>query len=347
MARPLPLVPFAFALALATLVPARPALALIETRWTEPMQQWQPIPVARDIGDPRLDLLNLQTDPGPHPRFHYEWVRSEDGVVRASTAEVLDTTPTTLGALSLFSPPRLPDLFVWMDGIRGTELVCYTAPGPGGPGPGYTNRAPAWRITVSPAGGAMPPLYFVNVEGGGDIDIVIHFPQDALKIYDKNGSLLQSIDLSQATGGDRFTTYDVSFADLDGDGRDEILVTHPDNGPSGVSVSVLGTNEPVSVAPPTTGIGPALALAPLSPNPMRARSLVSWTLPQAGHASVRVFDAAGRGVRTLMEGSAPAGTYSQAWDGRDDDGRRLSPGVYMVEVAAGGLRQSRKAVMLR
>jgi hypothetical protein len=338
----------ALALAAATsLAMAGPATATISARWTQPQPQWQPILVPREDGGSQQDLLNMRFSSGAHPSYHFEWIRPEDGVVRASTAPTSpDDVPLFLGTLSLHSPPGLPDLFTWVPGSVSDQLLCYAAPGPGGPGPGFLGRPYTWRILVPTSGGGLPPLYFLNVEGGADLEVVIQAPRDVVSVYDQNGVLLQAINLPQAVGGDRFTDYQLSFADMEGDGRNEIIVTYPDNGPAGnVSVSVLGSSAPTNA--PAGGIPVAPSLAPLTPNPALGRSLVTWTLPQASQASVRVYDAAGRQVRTLLDGASPAGTYSQVWDGRDDDGRRLPAGVYMVEVAAGGFRQSRKSVMLR
>lgn len=346
MLRPTRLPALALAAA-ATLALAGPALAAIGTRWTQPMPLWQPILLPREEGGSQQDLLNPRVSIGAHPAYHFEWIRPEDGVVRASTAPTHpDDVPLFLGTLSLDSPPRLPEVFTWVTGSINDQLHCYAAPGPGGPGPGFLDRPSRWRILVPTSGGGLPPLYFLNVEGGADHEVVIQAPRDVVSVYDKNGVLLQAINLSQAVGGDRFTDYQLSFADMEGDGRNEIIVTYPDNGPAGgVAVSVLGSSAPTNA--PAGRVPVAPSLAPLAPNPAQGRSLVTWTLPQAAQASVRVYDAAGRQVRTLLDGASPAGTYSQAWDGRDDDGRRLPAGVYMVEVAAGGFRQSRKSVMLR
>jgi len=55
----------------------------------------------------------------------------------------------------------------------------------------------------------------------------------------------------------------------------------------------------------------------------------------AGGHGVRlaVWDVAGRRVRTLYAGSPGGSEIRAAWDGRDDAGRRLPPGVYYLRVA--------------
>ncbi len=67
-----------------------------------------------------------------------------------------------------------------------------------------------------------------------------------------------------------------------------------------------------------------------APNPFRSTTTVRFTLATAQRVRLRVYDVAGRVVRTLEQGEAPAGETTMAWDGRDDAGRRASDGLYLV-----------------
>ena len=48
---------------------------------------------------------------------------------------------------------------------------------------------------------------------------------------------------------------------------------------------------------------------------------------------VEVWDLAGRRVRLLYEGADGIGVYERGWDGRDDAGRLMPPGVYLGRVS--------------
>jgi hypothetical protein len=94
------------------------------------------------------------------------------------------------------------------------------------------------------------------------------------------------------------------------------------------------------------------ALLPLrgirvSPNPFGSRATVCWQLPHDGPADLRVFDAAGRVVRTLATGHARAGTHTSLWDGTDDLGKQVARGVYVVRLTAGNGTVSTKTVLTR
>jgi flagellar hook assembly protein FlgD len=68
---------------------------------------------------------------------------------------------------------------------------------------------------------------------------------------------------------------------------------------------------------------------------------------QPGSAVVRVFDLAGRAVRTLIDTHHDAGEYDTFWDGCNDEGERVAGGIYFVRLEAGGISESCKLVLLR
>jgi hypothetical protein len=87
-----------------------------------------------------------------------------------------------------------------------------------------------------------------------------------------------------------------------------------------------------------------LSLAPPWPNPSSGGVAISFTMPVAGHASVRLYDVHGRLVRELLNGTVPAGPHELLWDRRTTAGERTRSGVYFVEFQAGGERGTRKIV---
>jgi flagellar hook assembly protein FlgD len=63
---------------------------------------------------------------------------------------------------------------------------------------------------------------------------------------------------------------------------------------------------------------------------------------------VTVYDVAGKVVRRLLQSDLPGGRHAAIWDGRDDRGRKLAPGVYVYQLRVNGQSiQSRKALLLR
>jgi len=88
-------------------------------------------------------------------------------------------------------------------------------------------------------------------------------------------------------------------------------------------------------------------LHPNFPNPFRTSTLIRYELPRPDHVSVGVFDVDGRLVRQLVAGAfQPSGPQTAQWDGRDEQGRPMAPGVYFYRIEAGALSASRRMVLL-
>ncbi|MBT3343995.1 MAG: hypothetical protein HN712_19760 [Gemmatimonadetes bacterium] len=63
---------------------------------------------------------------------------------------------------------------------------------------------------------------------------------------------------------------------------------------------------------------------------------------------VRLYDAAGQRIRTLVQEPLQAGRYIARWDGLDDAGRPTATGVYFARLIVDGRqRLTRKMLMLR
>ncbi len=84
-----------------------------------------------------------------------------------------------------------------------------------------------------------------------------------------------------------------------------------------------------------------------TPNPFAGTTRVAFSRSAPGRVEARVFDVRGALVRTLAAGEMGAGLHVQPWDGCDDSGSRLSPGVYLLRVRIPALRSVQKLVILR
>lgn len=91
----------------------------------------------------------------------------------------------------------------------------------------------------------------------------------------------------------------------------------------------------------------AFALSSGHPNPMTQGTEISFQVPREGVVSVRIYDMAGRQVRTLQEGSLRPGFYTATWNGTDESGRPVGNGVYFVRMDAQGFNTTKKLVVLR
>jgi hypothetical protein len=60
-----------------------------------------------------------------------------------------------------------------------------------------------------------------------------------------------------------------------------------------------------------------------------------------------VHDVRGRLVWSRNETASEARSFESRWDRRDATGSRVQRGVYVVQLSAGGVQQSRKLVLAR
>ncbi len=83
------------------------------------------------------------------------------------------------------------------------------------------------------------------------------------------------------------------------------------------------------------------------PNPFNPVTTIRFGLKSRGTVELRIYDPAGRLVRTLLDKSLDAGHYTEEWDGRDNAGRAVASGVYFYKLVANSFRETKKMVLLR
>jgi len=110
-----------------------------------------------------------------------------------------------------------------------------------------------------------------------------------------------------------------------------------DSGGNLLAVSVGPAVVGVEEESPGSGLPAAVALGPARPNPARGSAVFRYELPRESRVTLSVFDASGRRVRAIVDGRRGAGAHVARWDGRDEDGRRVTSGVYFFRLAAGGV----------
>jgi hypothetical protein len=83
------------------------------------------------------------------------------------------------------------------------------------------------------------------------------------------------------------------------------------------------------------------------PNPFNAMTAVEFNMPKPQHASLDIYDIAGRRVRNLMSMRLPAGHHRILWDGRDDSGSRLGSGLYLARLRTNEIIRCCKMTLIK
>jgi len=91
-----------------------------------------------------------------------------------------------------------------------------------------------------------------------------------------------------------------------------------------------------------------LRLGQNMPNPFNPLTTIRYDLPRRQQVSLRLYDMAGRRVRTLVrERWHEAGPHAVNWAGRDSEGRSVAAGVYRYALEGEGFRESRSMLLLK
>jgi hypothetical protein len=104
----------------------------------------------------------------------------------------------------------------------------------------------------------------------------------------------------------------------------------------------------VGTAVPRSPVTPVMTqLAPGFPNPFRQTMTIAFSLQGRSAVELAVYSVDGRKVRTLARDVRDLGEYEIAWDGRDDYGSAMAPGVYFVQLVTEHGRFARRVTNLR
>ncbi len=68
------------------------------------------------------------------------------------------------------------------------------------------------------------------------------------------------------------------------------------------------------------------------PNPFNPTTVIRYALPERCRVELFIADVLGRHVRTLVSGINEAGLHTLEWDGVDENGRRVSSGMYIYSL---------------
>ncbi len=88
-------------------------------------------------------------------------------------------------------------------------------------------------------------------------------------------------------------------------------------------------------------------LAQNFPNPFNPETTIQFDLAGETTVSLRVYDMTGQVVRTLVSANRSAGTYTELWNGTNEQGVKVGSGVYFYELKAGAFSSKKKMTLLQ
>ena len=179
-----------------------------------------------------------------------------------------------------------------------------------------------------------------NVVSSGDIKLRSHpfvngplsFDSLKFKFLDTARTLILAAKTSASASG-----QNVSLGITDTNQVQAYYTTFPfsTNFPFGTSTGVSGNN--VNEL--------SYSLEQNYPNPFNPVTVIRYTVPKDGLVKVRVYDALGKEVALLVNGTKQRGSYSIEFDGNDFKG--ISSGIYYYKMEAGDFTDIKKMVLVK
>lgn len=90
-----------------------------------------------------------------------------------------------------------------------------------------------------------------------------------------------------------------------------------------------------------------LALEQNVPNPFNPMTEIAYSVPNAAHVTLTIYDVNGRVVKRLVDGVLGADNYLTTWDGTTDSGGTAASGVYFYRLMADDRELERRMILLK
>jgi hypothetical protein len=102
--------------------------------------------------------------------------------------------------------------------------------------------------------------------------------------------------------------------------------------------------------------GPVMAEAPLPkefnlaqnfPNPFNPETSIRFDVPKLTYMTLEVYNILGQKVRTLLQQQIEPGYHVMLWDGNNDQGMKVSSGIYYYRISSAEFSSTKKMALLK
>ncbi len=83
------------------------------------------------------------------------------------------------------------------------------------------------------------------------------------------------------------------------------------------------------------------------PNPFNPETNIAFSMKEAGAVTLEVYNVKGQLVRTLINDVKAAGNHTVVWNGKDNNGRSVSSGIYYYKMNTGKYSSTKKMIMMK
>ena len=83
------------------------------------------------------------------------------------------------------------------------------------------------------------------------------------------------------------------------------------------------------------------------PNPFNPETSINFHTSQEGNVAINIFNIKGQKVTTLVNEIMPAGVHSISWNGKDENDRSVTSGIYFYTMQSGKYHSTKKMMLLK
>ena len=196
---------------------------------------------------------------------------------------------------------------------------------------------------------------YIQIPTGSDATMIA--PEEFLLLWtdDSEDQGLLHIDvLLSTTGGDlglymQDTTtavdiinYSIQAPDIayarEEDGADSWLYMNPTPGLSNTTIMNVEENELYPIS---------FTISQNYPNPFNPNTTINYELFNDSKVNIEVFDISGRTVKELTNDHHNIGKYTIDWNAVDDNGQKVSAGLYFYSISTEYLTETKKMILLK
>jgi len=112
-------------------------------------------------------------------------------------------------------------------------------------------------------------------------------------------------------------------------------------GPNAIGWLPVGIEDNVMVQ------APEVFLHQNYPNPFNPTTTINYTLNEYSKVSLNIYNIKGQEVKQLVRDQLSAGQHSVVWDGKDDNGKSVSSGLYFYKLKTDNHEETKKMILMK
>jgi hypothetical protein len=83
------------------------------------------------------------------------------------------------------------------------------------------------------------------------------------------------------------------------------------------------------------------------PNPFNPVTTIKFSVPHTSYLNLKIFDLLGREVKDLLNDEVRPGIHTIQWDGTDNNGQKVTSGIYIYKLSSNNFTSIKKLLLLK